>query len=255
LITGASAGIGRALAREFARGGHDLLLVGRDEPALAQLVQECRSEFSVEAVALTNDLSRPRAAAEIIEWARARRAEVAVLVNNAGFSVHGAFVETEVARELELVRIQIDCLLELTKGFLPAMLSRRAGRILNVSSVYAYAPVPYQSVYGACKAFLLFFSQALASEVADSGITVTVLCPGSTRTEFRRRAGIQEKNTQAGMSAEAVAAAGYRATMAGRSTVVPGAINWLFTLLARHMPWDWLPAFVRRINRVRGVGR
>jgi short-subunit dehydrogenase len=255
LITGASSGIGRALAREFARGGFHLLLVARDGTALEEVANACRQEFGVEARALACDLSQAGAASRIDRWVTEAGGQVDVLVNNAGFGIHGAFAETPLDRELELVDLQIAVTLRLTKLFLPGMLQRRSGRILNVASVYAFAPVPFQSVYGACKTFLLSFSQALASEIFGRGITITVLCPGSTRTEFRQRAGIREKNTQAGMSAEAVAAEGYRATLAGRSLSVPGAINRLFVFLARHLPANWLGAFVRKINRARGVSR
>lgn len=246
LITGASIGIGRALAIEFARGGHNVLLVARDESQLKQTAEACR-RHNVEAKTFPCDLMEPGAAERVFAWA----GHADVLVNNAGFGVHGTFLSTDGERELQMVQLQISVLLKLTKLFLPGMVARRSGRVLNVSSVYAFSGVPQQTVYGACKAFLFVFSQGLAEEVRANGVSVTVLCPGSTRTEFRTRAGIREKSTKSGMSAEAVAAAGYRATMRGNLLEVPGRINRLFVFLARHLPVTWVGQLVTRINRVR----
>jgi hypothetical protein len=179
---------------------------------------------------------------------------VAVLVNNAGFGIHGPFVKTDLDRELALVRLQIDALLHLTKAVLPGMLHRRAGRILNVASVYSYAPVPHQAVYAACKAFMLSFAASLAAELEGTGISVTSLCPGITATAFRTRAGMREKRSWLSMDAETVAAAACEALMAGRAVVVPGRINRLYVAASRFMPHRAFARLTGRVNRRRGLG-
>ena len=153
-----------------------------------------------------------------------------------------------------MVNLQIGALLQLTKELLPAMLQKQHGGILNVASVYAFSPVVFQAVYGACKSFLYSFSAALAHEVADYGVAVTVLCPGVTRTEFRSRAGVKAKKPGAGMSAEAVADYGFNALMRGRLLAVPGMLNKLFVLAARHLPAGAITTLLRGINRIRGLG-
>ena len=253
LITGASVGIGRALAITFARAGHDLFLVSRDAAALREVALVCEREGKVQTYILSANLLCAGTPAEIFDWVQKQGRVIDVLVNNAAFGLHGAFSATDIEQEVQMVQIQIEALLRLTKLFIPGMIERKRGRLLNVSSVYAFAGVPYQAVYGACKAFLFYFSQGLAAEVRDAGVTVTVLCPGTTRTEFRKRAGIREKSTKAGMSAEAVADAGYRATMGGDLLRVPGAINKLFVFLIRLLPVTWVGSLMSRINRVRGV--
>jgi hypothetical protein len=132
------------------------------------------------------------------------------------------------------------------------MIERRSGRILNVGSVYCYAPVPFQSVYSACKAFLLSFSAAIRNELSSSGVTVTVFCPGITQTEFRSRAGIAEKDKSSGMTAEAAARIAFRETMRGKAVVIPGAATRLFVLLAKVLPGTSFTGIIRYINRKRG---
>jgi len=132
------------------------------------------------------------------------------------------------------------------------MISRRSGRILNVGSVYCYAPVPFQSVYSACKAFLLSFSAAIRNELSGSGVSVTVFCPGITQTEFRARAGIAEKNKNSGMTAEAAARIAFQQTMRGKAVVIPGVANRVFVLFAKILPNTSLTHIIRYINRKRG---
>src|SRR4029079_19309678 len=123
-----------------------------------------------------------------------------ILVNNAGFGIHGDFESSDIDRNLELVQVQLASMLRLTRSVLPGMIARRSGRILNVASVYSFSPVPFQSVYGACKAFLLSFSSALQNEIYGTGVTVTAFCPGITQTEFRSRAGIKQKHEGSGQT-------------------------------------------------------
>jgi short-subunit dehydrogenase len=255
LVTGSSSGIGLALARVLARNGHDLVLVARDRETLQGMAAELQAMYGAKALVVAQDLSLPGAARAV--WDAVERAGLAVdvLVNNAGFGVHGPFVETAAADELRMIRVQLDVLLELTKLALPGMLARRSGRLLNVASVYSFAPVVHQAVYGACKAFMYSFSEALAIELTGQGISVTVLAPGSTRTAFRARAGVNERKPGgSGASPELVAEAGYRGMMRGRRVVVPGFWNKVFVFIVGVLPRGLVSPFLRQINRKRLAG-
>ena len=253
IITGASSGIGKALALEFARGGFHVLLTGRSNEALAQVARECTSQFHVSTEVIPADLSLPESTDELVATIAAKPRRYEVLVNNAGFGIHGDFSQTEIQNEIALVNVQLGAALKLAKAVLPGMVARRTGRILNVGSVYCYAPVPFQSVYSACKAFLLSFSAAIRDELSATGVTVTVFCPGVTQTEFRSRAGIAEKDRNSGMTAEAAARIAYQETMRGKAVVIPGLANRLFVCVAKLMPSSLFTGIVRYINRQRGL--
>lgn len=250
LVTGASSGIGRALAQRLAKGGYDLVLCGRDAAQLRAAQRACQDLGAKSDIVLA-DLSLPGAVARVYESLDHRSLEV--LVNNAGFTVHGDFSETDLKDEIAMIAVHVGAVLELTKLVLPGMLERGRGRILNVGSVYSFAPVPHQAVYGASKAFLLSFSDSLWAELRGSGVSVTALCPGVTRTEFRARAGVSTKR-MSGMSAEEVAECGYRGMMAGCRLVVPGLLNKLFVFVARRIPSGAIPALTGVISRFRGLG-
>lgn len=252
LITGASSGIGRALADEFAVRRFDLVLTGRDQPALEAAAQSCREKCQVEVVVHTADLSDDAAVSDLLTAISDRPIEL--LVNNAGFGIKGDFAETDINNELQMVEVQVTAMLRLTKAVLPAMVKRGKGRILNIASVYSVASVPRQSVYSACKAFLLSFSTTLSEELRGTGVTVTVCLPGVTRTEFRRRAGITDRGAS-GMTPESVAQRAAAATMRGRHIVTPGGQNRLFVFAARHLPARATSRLVRFINDRRGVNR
>ena len=236
IVTGASSGIGRALALEFASGGFNILLTGRNEQALSQVARECVEKFHINTDVIVADLADPSSADRLIAAIQERPRKYEVLINNAGFGINGGFAQTELDNEIDLVNVQLTAALRLTKAVLPEMIARRSGRILNVGSVYCYAPVPFQSVYSACKAFLLSFSAAIRNELAGSGVTVTVFCPGITQTEFRSRAGIAEKDKTSGMTAEGAARIAFRDTMRGRAVIIPGAANRLFVLSRPRFP-------------------
>ena len=251
LITGASSGIGRALALEFASRGYNLFLAARNEAALRQVAADCALKFGINTEIHPADLSKVEAVNDLA--LSAARFEIEILVNNAGFGVHGGFAKTELDAELKMLNVQLAAMLKMTKALLPGMMARKSGRILNVASVYSFAPVPFQAVYSACKAFMSSFSASLGEELKGSGVTVTVLCPGTTQTEFRARAGITEKNKSAGVSAESVARVAVRETLRGKHLVVPGFSNRLFVFLTRRLPFAFVPRFVRFINNARGV--
>ena len=251
LITGASSGIGKALAFEFASRGYGLFLTGRNEQSLQQIAAECALKFGINTEIHLADLSNLEAVNDLA--LSAARFEIEILVNNAGFGVQGEFAKTELDAELKMLNVQLAAMLKLTKALLPGMMARKSGRILNIASVYSFAPVPFQAVYSACKAFMLSFSAALREELKSSGVTVTVLCPGTTQTAFRARAGITEKDKSAGVSAETVAQIAVRQTLRGKHLVIPGFSNRLFVFLARRLPYAFVPRFVRFINNARGV--
>jgi uncharacterized protein len=252
IITGASSGIGKALALEFAAGGFNVLLTGRNEDALQSVAQQCADRSKVLTEVVPAELSSSEETDKLIAAIRVQPRQYEVLVNNAGFGVNGDFSRTDLGVEIDLLNVQLAAALKLTKAVLPLMISRGSGRILNVGSVYCYAPVPFQSVYSACKAFLLSFSAAIRNELAGSGVTVTVFCPGITQTEFRSRAGIAEKSKSSGMTAEDAARIAYQQTMRGRAVVIPGIANRIFVVLAKILPNTSFTGIIRYINQKRG---
>jgi short-subunit dehydrogenase len=205
IVTGASSGIGKALAFEFAKGGFHVFLTGRNEAALADVAAECSKSFHVSTEIFSADLSRLDSIDKLIAALVSKSRSYEVLVNNAGFGIHGDFASSDIDQELQLLNVQLAAAMKLAKAILPPMIANRSGKILNVSSVYGFAPVPHQSVYSACKAFLLSFSTSLRNELEGTGVTVTVFCPGITQSEFRTRAGIAVKNKDSGMTAEVAA--------------------------------------------------
>jgi short-subunit dehydrogenase len=254
VITGASSGIGKALAFEFAAGGFNLFLTGRNEVTLAAVAAECARRHSVETEVVPADLSAREGVESLVAALGSRPYIYEVLVNNAGFGIQGSFASTSIDENIDLLNVQLTAALTLTRTVLPAMVSRGRGRLLFVASVYSFSPVPLQSVYAAAKAFLLSFSSSLANELRETGVTVTVFCPGVTQTEFRSRAGIAERNSHLGMTAEAAGRVAYIETLRGTHIVVPGFFNRIFVFVVRLLPAAWVPALVRFINRRRGQG-
>jgi short-subunit dehydrogenase len=252
IITGASSGIGRALALEFAAGGFNLLLTARNESALAEVAAQCREKYGVQTEIVAADLSCADSLGNMIYTLQSKPREYLVLVNNAGFGIHGDFASTNIEEDIKLVDLQLTAALRLTRAVLPGMIERGSGRILNVASVYSFSPVPFQSVYAACKAFLLSFSSSLQNEIKQTGVTVTAFCPGITQTEFRTRAGIGQKREQSGMTAEAAAHIAYTETLRGKHIVIPGVLNRLYVLVTRLLPVQMVPNVIRFINRQRG---
>ncbi len=238
LITGASSGIGSEFARVLAANGHNLVLTARNAERLEQLAGSLRQRYGVEAVVIPADLSGPNAPRNVYDEVRRREIEVDVLINNAGFSVYGPFVETDPDSEMRMLQVNVVAVSVLTKLFARDMVARGRGRILNLGSTGSFAPAPFGSLYAASKAFVLSFSEALAEELRGTGVTVTALCPGPTRTEFAERAGMTNTKIFRGrvMSAQQVVSIGYRALMAGRTTVITGLGNNLMVWGMRFAP-------------------
>ncbi len=211
LITGASSGIGLELAKCFAADQSNLILVARNTPALEKLAAELRAQHSIEAHVITADLSQSDAAQKIFDELKGRGMVVDVLVNNAGFGLHGSFAELPLLRQLEIIQVNVTALVALTGLFLPGMIQRERGGILNVGSVAGFFPGPNMAVYYASKAFVLSFSEALHEELRGTDIHVTNICPGPTATNFSQIARSHRvRETQVGkMTAAAVARIGY----------------------------------------------
>jgi uncharacterized protein len=248
LITGASGGIGLELARLCAKGGHDVALVARNRDKLEELAKYLSGMYQIRTEVIPADLRVPGAPAALMEEVSRRGFTVDVLVNNAGFGDWGLFGRAELQRQLDMIQVNITALTHLTRLVLPGMVSRRGGRILNLASTAAFAPGPLMAVYYATKAYVLSFSEAIANELDGTGITVTALCPGPTRTGFADQAGMEQSNLFSGpavMDAAPVALAGYRGMMRGRAVVVPGLANKLLVQSIRVGP-RWM---VRKITR------
>jgi len=250
LITGASGGIGYELALLFARDGFDCILVARGHEKLNALAARLESEFRVKTMVLPKDLSNPSAVDEIYEEISAASMPVDVLVNNAGFPVFGLFSETDLDTELEMLQVNVVALTQLTKLFLRGMIERRYGRILNLASTAAFEPGPLMAVYYASKAYVLSFSEALANELGGTGVTVTALAPGPTRTGFQKRGQLEDSRLVQGQIADAqsVALAGYRGLMAGKTIVIPGFTNKLIPWIVRISPRAVVTRVVRRMQ-------
>jgi hypothetical protein len=239
LVTGASAGIGAALARELARHGHDLVLVARRAEPMTRLAEEL-STLGAEATVIPSDLSRPGAAATLAHELGSRGIALDVLVNNAGLGAAGRFDRIETRRISEMLQVNIVALTELTRLILPGMIARGRGRIMLVASIAGFSPGPHMAVYFASKAYVLSFGEALAYELAGTGIAVTVACPGATDTEFFTVAGANGtsmgRRLRRMMRPEDVAAEAYRGLAAGRKVVITGAPNRMLAAAARHLP-------------------
>jgi short-subunit dehydrogenase len=228
LITGGSGGIGLEIAKVLARRGFNLVLVARNRDALEAAAGQIEGTNTVSVHVLAADLRRRESPEAIFDFLRGENIPIDVLVNNAGFGLGGEFAETELTRELEMIQVNIAALTHLTKLFLPAMIKRRSGRILNVASTAAFQPGPLMAVYYATKAYVLSFSEALAEELRNAGVTVTALCPGPTRTEFAEEAqvGTSRLFTAFGMADAAdVAEFGVSAMLHGRRVAIPGIRN------------------------------
>jgi short-subunit dehydrogenase len=257
LITGASSGIGLELARCFAREqfGNDharIILVARNTAALESLAAELRRDWKVQPIVLTADLSQPETPKRIFAELSVQKISVDVLVNNAGFGANGSFAELSLPRQREMLQVNISALTELTGLFLPGMIQRKRGGILNVGSVAGFVPGPGMAVYYATKAFVLSFTEALAEELAGTGLTVSVLCPGPTESNFgivARGKKVRQIKTSK-MSAEAVGAYGHRAFRNGKVTAVPGMQNKAFVFLNRLLPRPLPRKIVKRYNRM-----
>jgi short-subunit dehydrogenase len=247
LVTGASSGIGLELARCFAADKSDLILVARNTEALENLASELREQFSVQVQVLTADLAQPESPQQIFDELKGRGLAVDVLVNNAGFGLQGEFQNLPLRRQTDMIQVNISALVGLTGLFLPAMIQRNRGGILNVGSVAGYLPGPRMAVYFATKGFVRSFSDGLIEDLRGTDVTVTNLAPGSTATNFSAVARGHLKRSKKSpviMSAAAVAQSGYEGFRRRKAVVIPGASNWMLS----HVVAKFLPrAMIRRL--------
>jgi len=236
LVTGASSGIGAALAEELAAGGTHLVLTARRARRLTKLRGKLHAAHGVRIEVLPADLAQPSTPAEIFAFTHERGIAIDVLVNNAGIGSYGEFRASDCERELGIVHVNCLALVHLTRLFLPGMVERRSGAILIVSSTAAYQGVPYMATYAASKGFGLLFAEALAREVERFGVRVCALCPGPTASEFQKVAGVPDGLSAGLEPADRVAREGLRALAAGEHSVISGFTNWLGVEVQRMVP-------------------
>jgi len=240
LVTGASSGIGAAVARELAGRGHALILVARREQRLRSLADELSSEHGVSAAVIAADLSEAEGRERVHSDVAAGGRWVEVLVNNAGFGSRGRFVDNDTARMVEMVDVNATAVVDLSGRFLPGMVNRGRGAVINIASAASFQPLPGAAVYAATKAFVLSFSEAVRTELRGSGVSVTAVCPGPVETEFTEAAGMSgvEEETPGAfwISAEEVARQAIAGAAADKRVVVPGALYKASSLLGQHSP-------------------
>jgi short-subunit dehydrogenase len=238
LVTGASSGIGREIADVAAGDGYDVVLTARREGKLRDAAAAIEADHGVETTVITQDLAQPGAAEELYESVRAAGVEVHALVNNAGVPVYGEFTDTDPAAERDMMRVNMTALTELTKLFVPDMVDRGRGAVLNAASLAAFYPIPKQAVYSGTKSYVLAFSRALAHELEGDGVTVTALCPGAVETEYARRGNVEESNTMDGVTNDprSVAEAGWNGLTAGERFVFPSTFASYGAQLTRLLP-------------------
>ena len=249
VITGASAGMGRDYARLFAADGYDVVLVARRQQRLEDLAAELTAKHGVEARVVAADLTEPDAPTEI--YRATADMTVECLVNNAGYGTNGPFIEQDTARELGMIDVNVRALVHLTRLYLPAMLERKRGHILNIGSTAGFQAGPYMATYYASKAFVNHFSEALWHELAGTGVTVTVSCPGPVETEFGEVSGNGRSNLfkGGGANSAAVAREAYRGMMRGKRMVVHGLRNQMLVHSLRLSPRSVVHKIAARLNK------
>ncbi len=244
LVTGASSGIGKALAEELAKQQHNLVIVARREALLNALAEQLSREYGVKVEVIVQDLAEPNAADKLFSALSQRGLQIDILVNNAGFGMKGRLDEIEPRLNQAMMMVNMVVLTELAQRLIPQMIERGRGRILNIASTSAYQPGPYMAVYFASKAYVLSFSEALSRELKGTGVTATALCPGPTATAFSDAADLKNSPIHNGtvpmMTAEQVAKKGYQAMMGGKRVYIPGFFNYISSHISRIMPNKWV---------------
>lgn len=253
LITGASSGIGKELAIIHAENKGDLILVARSEDKLKNFKQELESKFGIQVFLIVKDLTNSNAPQEIFDEVKANNIDVQYLINNAGFGGHGKFYEREWNQDLAMINLNIVALTALTRMFLPDFVKRNSGKILNVSSTASFMPGPLQAVYFATKAYVTFFSNAIAEELYDTNVTVTNLMPGATETQFASTSGMDKtdlfKNT---VTARSVAKDGYNGMIKGKIDVVSG-LTLSQSLMMKMIPFMPKKTVLKQIREMQEV--
>jgi uncharacterized protein len=251
LITGASSGIGKALAENFAKDGYDVILAARSISKMESQAAELEKRYSITATAIAADLESDEGAANLYKEIKNRGFTLNALANNAGYGTFGEFKDSTLQSELAMMQINMTAIVVLTKLFMPDLLATN-GKIINTASTAAFQPGPYMAVYYATKAFVLSFSEAIAAELEGTGVTVTALCPGPTASGFQDKADmhasalVKNKNLP---TSEEVAALGYQAMQRGQRVYIPGIINWLMVQSLRLTPRSLVTKIVKAMSK------
>ena len=251
LITGASNGIGLELAYINAEKGNNLILIARNWRKLQEIKAEIETKYEVAVTIISKDLSVHNAAQEVYNEIHLLNLNVDYLINNAGFGDYGMFAETNWEKEQEMINLNITALTQLTKLFLPQMIKRKSGKILNLASTASFQPGPKMAVYFATKSYVLHFSEAIANEVKEYGVTVTALCPGPTQSGFQNAAAMDNSklfNDRKLPTAATVANYGYQAMMSGKTVAIHGTLNYILANLIRLLPRNVVTKITRSIQ-------
>ena len=251
LVTGASSGIGLELARECASNGHDLVVVARRKDRLQAFAETILNDFDVEVNVIVKDLSIDGSRKNLFDQLESQGIEINYLINNAGFGDYGPFVDSDLNRQIEMINLNVVALTELTRLFLPGMVNRGQGAILNVASTAAFQAGPMMSVYFATKAFVLHFSEAVANEVHATGVRVVALCPGTTESEFADTAQAERSlmfNMRKLPTSKQVARYGYVSMVKGKRVAVHGLLNKVLTFFVRLVPRRVVTAIARQMT-------
>lgn len=247
LITGTTSGIGKAFAEKLAHEKYDLILVSKDEHKLSKQADELSRKFGIKVFKIPIDLVAEDASQKVFEMVQKMNLSVQLLINNAGFDESGLFLETDLQKEIDMIHIHATCTTAMTKLFLSEMVKNRYGRILNLASTASFTACPYNAVYAAAKAYILYFSKSINAELKGTGVSVTALCPGATKTEFARKAGLEKSLlfNYFVMTPEKVAKIGHKALMHKRAYVIAGLYNKLLIFSSKLMPAFILNASVK----------
>lgn len=251
LITGASSGIGHALAENFAADGYNVVLAARSVAKLQALADTLQTRFGIDATVIAADLETADGAQQLHAEIKRRKIVISALANNAGYGSFGEFRDSSLDTELAMMQLNMLTLVVLTKLCMPDLIATK-GKVLNVASIAAFQPGPYMAVYYATKAFVLSFSEAIAEELDGTGVTVTALCPGLTASGFQDKADMNKSALVKGKklpTSEEVAALGYQAMQRGQRVYVPGVQNWLFTQSVRFAPRSVVTAMVKKLSK------
>lgn len=250
LITGSTSGIGKAIARELANKGYNIILHGRNQEELDSSSLSLTKSYGIKCLPLNLDLAQQNSSQRILQ--EIKSLNITILVNNAGFGVPGSFDKTLLDDEIKMAQVHVIFPMQITKHFAKAFKDKREGHILNVSSLYSFFPVPRQSIYGATKAFQHSFSLALYKELKEFNVHVSSLCPGLTYSKFRTRQGHTEKKHAMGLSSEAVAKIAIKGLFRKKPIIVPGKFNRLTAFLMPRLPIEWTLKLIDKMNRKRG---
>jgi uncharacterized protein len=252
IVTGASSGIGYEMARLLAASGHSLVLVARSADKLQALAEAMQREHRVDTLIVAVDLGAQGAADSVVHRVREAGITPEILINNAGFGLYGLHAETSLDQEQAMIDLNITALTRLTKHFLPGMLKAKRGRIVNLASTASFQPGPYMAVYYATKAYVLYYSEALAEELKGSGVTVTALCPGPTASGFQDAAAMHDSALVKGKrmpTSREVAEYGVRAMKRGQRVAIHGGMNWWLAQSIRFTPRSMVTWLVAKLSR------